>query len=69
MHILQEIKAVIRYYSLGYEEVRRMPVFVRRWFIDEIRNDIKSREKADETDSQWGVDMDTPISQIMKSNS
>ena len=69
VHLLQEIRAVIRYYGLGYEEVRRMPVFVRHWFVDEIRNDIKNREKTAETDSQWGVDMDTPISQIMKTNS
>jgi hypothetical protein len=61
---------MIRYYNLGYEEVRRMPVYVRRWFIDEMQSDAKAREKsADSSESQWGVDMDTPISKIMQSNS
>ncbi len=47
-----------------------MPVYVRRWFIDEMQSDAKAREKsADSSESQWGVDMDTPISKIMQSNS
>jgi hypothetical protein len=70
VYLLQELRAMIRYYGLGYEEVRRMPVYVRRWFLDEMQSDAKARDKsADASESQWGVDMDTPISKIMQRNS
>ncbi len=47
-----------------------MPVYVRRWFLDEMQSDAKARDKsADASESQWGVDMDTPISKIMQRNS
>ena len=65
MPILRELKHVVQYYKLGFEEARRMPVYIRRWLIDESQAEIAASQKRSERDDQWGVDMDTPLSEVM----
>lgn len=63
--MLREIRYVVQYYKLGFEEVRRMPVYIRHWMIREAQQDILNSQKSQERDGQWGVDMDTPLSEVM----
>lgn len=42
-----------------------MPVYIRHWMIREAQQDILNSQKSQERDGQWGVDMDTPLSEVM----
>lgn len=58
--ILEEFFFLMRRLGVSYEALRSMPVSYRQWFSRRlVKESIDSRPK-----DQYGLDDDTPISQI-----
>jgi len=49
--------------KISYDEIRRMPLIYRQWFIDRIISDSKVKE---DIDPNYGTSTDVPLSSIYK---
>lgn len=61
--ILEQFYFLMSRLKISYEEIRRMPLTYRKWFIDRVIKDLKVKEQID---PNYGVDTDTPLSSIYR---
>ena len=61
--ILEQFYFLMSRLKFSYEEIRRMPLTYRKWFIDRVIKDLKVKEQID---PNYGVDTDTPLSSIYR---
>jgi len=63
LDILEQFYFLMSRLKISYEEIRRMPLTYRKWFIDRVIKDLKVKEQID---PNYGVDTDTPLSSIYR---
>lgn len=51
---MREIFLLVYHLGLGYEEVRRMPISYRTWFLQELQSELKKSTSQNGDDA--GVD-------------
>ena len=61
--ILEQFYFLMSRLKISYEEIRRMPLTYRKWFIDRVIKDLKVKEQID---PNYGVDTNTPLSSIYR---
>ena len=61
--ILEQFYFLMARLKISYEEIRRMPLTYRKWFIDRVIKDLSVKEQID---PNYGVDTDTPLSSIYR---
>jgi len=61
--ILEQFYFLMSKLKISYEELRRMPLSYRRWFVDRIIKDLSVKEVID---PNFGIDTDIPLSSMHK---
>jgi len=61
--ILEQFYFLMNRLKISYEEIRRMPLTYRKWFVERIQKDLSVKEIIDPS---YGIGTDMPLSSIYK---